>query len=185
MLTGYKWTETPISDSIIALIHELAANQPEGITFGDDDDFAGVEDTNENKENVNNNYEMERYEELPGVLIPEEEEKEDDDESSDSNSSKGSITEHQDDNDKVNENTKVITTQELKTNLLSNLDEELEEIKEIDEKISTKIEAYEENMDAEEIDDEITETKPPLRSTKNRKVTDRFTPSLQNKSYAD
>ena len=28
VVTGYKWKETPISDSIIAQIHELAANQP-------------------------------------------------------------------------------------------------------------------------------------------------------------
>ena len=56
----------------------------------------------------------------------------------------------------VNEDTKVITTQKLESDLMSNLDDELAQINKIDQNINTKIEAYEEKMD-----DETPEKPPP------------------------
>ena len=51
MVTGYKWNPVPISDKIIERIHELANNQPEGISFEDGDDFSGVEEHEYNENN--------------------------------------------------------------------------------------------------------------------------------------
>ena len=143
MVTGYKWTPVPISTKIIERIHQLAHNQPEGISFEDDDDFSGVEEHNSESNSENNKDKTyTAIEELPGVLI---ESSDSSDEDSNSESSDSSDNNNDDDDTE----TKTITTQQLENELMSNLDTDLEEINEINYDLTTKIEAYEDKMEKE------------------------------------
>ena len=127
-----------------------------------------------------NNKDKSETVELPGVLIPEEQDTVEEVHDSDDESFVSSDEDQDEENKNKNEDTKVTTTQQLEIDLMYNPDDKLEKINKIDNKINTKIEAYEEKMDAES-----PERPPPGRSTRSRTTTDRFTPSMDNKRYPD